>query len=148
MNKSFNFGIGGKRSERLHYYYTYTLNGTFKLMTAILALAYGCNLTSHLTVQQHEPLPTSFEEMAARTDLKMAAEFNYVLTQKFLVYILLNLDDGFIQYFTAVQQASSGPLKVLGDSLRNNSELLTKTTEETLEKILKHGYISPQVAIL
>ena len=102
MNKSFNFGTGGKRSEGLHYYYTYTLNGTFMLMTAILTLAYGSNLTSHLTAQQHEPLPTSFEEMAARTDLKLAAEYHYVLTHKILVSVFSDLDDECIQYFITV----------------------------------------------
>ena len=102
MNKSFNFGIGGKRSERLHYHYTYTLDGTFKLMTAILAFAYGSNLTSHVTVQLYEKMPTSFEEMAARTDLKLAAEYHYVLTHKILVSVFSDLDDECIQYFITV----------------------------------------------
>ena len=70
---------------RRYYFYKYLLHGTWLLMTAVLTYSYTTTLTSYLTVPLKESMPTTFDELAARPDLKPVAEINYVLTQKILV---------------------------------------------------------------
>ena len=55
------------------------------LMTAVLTYSYTTTLTSYLTVPLKVSMPTTFDEMAARPDLRLVAEFNYYLTRKILV---------------------------------------------------------------
>ena len=85
MFSTFYFEIDSDVYVRRHYFYKYLLHGTWLLMTTVLTYSYTTTLTSYLTVPLKESMPTTFDELAARPDLKPVAEFDYLLTQKILV---------------------------------------------------------------
>jgi hypothetical protein len=58
-------------------------------MCVILINSYNGNLTSYLSFPALQPIPNSFEELAARKDLSLIAEDKFVLTDQILVKFLL-----------------------------------------------------------
>ena len=55
------------------------------MMCVILINSYNGNLTSYLSFPALQPIPHSFEELAARKDLSLIAEDKFVLTEQILV---------------------------------------------------------------
>lgn len=58
-------------------------------MCVVIINSYTGNLTSYLTIPALNPIPNSFEELAARDDLSIIVEDKSVLAEQILVYFLL-----------------------------------------------------------
>lgn len=54
-------------------------------MALVLIAAYKGNLTSYMAIPNLKPMPSTFQELAARTDLQMMVERNTKFSQMFLV---------------------------------------------------------------
>ena len=60
-------------------------NGTWLLMVTILVLAYKSNLVTYMTTPRKEPLPSSFEQLAARPDTQLILLANTKFLNMFMV---------------------------------------------------------------
>jgi len=88
----------------------------------VLANAYTTTIISFLTIPRLKPLPNTLEELAKEPKFQLSLEKDYVKTLTIL-------------------DATSGPMKILGDSLRQNKHLLTQTAAEAMDNVLKNGNV-------
>jgi len=110
-------GISDKASR---YHSKILLYGTWVLMAAVLFYSYTQILTSYLTVPTLKPLPNSLEDLSKDPHVQLISEWNFVKTKTIL-------------------RATSGPLKLLGDELREHPHLMTKTPGESIKRVLTEG---------
>ena len=61
------------------------LTGMWCLMAVVLMNSYTGNLTSYLSVPKLNPIPNSFEELAASSDYKLSIQANSVLMKSIMV---------------------------------------------------------------
>ena len=61
------------------------LTGMWCLMAVVLINSYTGNLTSYLSIPKLNPIPNSFEELAASSDYKISLQANTVLTKSIMV---------------------------------------------------------------
>ncbi|KAI9554064.1 hypothetical protein GHT06_019336 [Daphnia sinensis] len=81
--------------------------GLWCLTMVVLVNAYTGTLMSYLTVPKLKPIVNTLAELAARRDTQMTVNFELGKARMFL-------------------EATSGPNKIIGDSLRKNPQFLTK----------------------
>ena len=102
------------------------VNGSFCLMAFVLIASYKCTLTSHLTVPKMKPMPSTFEELAARPDLQVITEDQSKMMEMMMT-------------------AESGSFRILGDTLRRSPENLFRTREESVRLSLMGNKVYPGV---
>ena len=113
-------------------------------MMTVLSQAYTTDLISFLTAPKLRQYPNSLEGLAKEPDLKLTLEKNFEITKSILVVD----NDGALLFrrtnapkICFLQNAKSGPLKILGDSLRQNDHLLALSSTEAIENVLKLGAV-------
>ena len=108
----------------------------------VLANAYTTTIISFLTIPRLKPLPNTYEELAKEPKFQLTLEWDHVKTLTILVTpnncIEIQID---LQSVKWLQDATSGPMKILGDSLRQNKHLLTQTAAEAMDNVLKNGNV-------
>ena len=109
-----------------------------------------------MTTTKLQPIPNSFEELVKYPDFKLTMEDNFVLTN----LILVSLFSPFFSFFFKtwliremityylLQNAKSGPMKLLGDSLRQNPKSIVTTSFEAAENVRKHNFVYFGVIVL
>ncbi|XP_046649955.1 ionotropic receptor 93a-like isoform X1 [Daphnia pulicaria] len=95
--------------------------GVWCLTMVVLVNAYTGTLMSYLTVPKLRPIVNTLEELAASSETRMTVDFELGKARMFL-------------------EATSGPNKVIGNSLRNNPQLLIKgNTLDGVKNVLQRG---------
>ncbi|KAI9553850.1 hypothetical protein GHT06_019119 [Daphnia sinensis] len=99
-----------------------TGQGVWCLMTVVLVNAYSSTLMSYLTVPKLTPIINTLAELAA-SDSQVTIDFESDMSRMFM-------------------DASSGPYRILGNSLRNNPKLLIKSGSlEGMNNVLLRGNV-------
>ncbi|KZS21010.1 Uncharacterized protein APZ42_012161 [Daphnia magna] len=97
------------------------LLGIWCLTMVVLVNAYTTTLTSYLTVPKLKPIVNTLAELAASHDTQMTVDFELGKARMFL-------------------EATSGPKKIIGDSLREHPQFLVKGSNlEGLKNVLEAG---------
>nr|CAH0110437.1 unnamed protein product [Daphnia galeata] len=95
--------------------------GLWCLMMVIVVNAYTGTLRSYMVMPKLNPIINTLTELAASSQTKMTVNFEMGKARMFL-------------------EATSGPYKVIGDSLRNHPELLVKGDSiEAMNNVLQRG---------
>ncbi|XP_046650518.1 glutamate receptor ionotropic, delta-2-like [Daphnia pulicaria] len=95
--------------------------GLWCLMMVVLVNAYTGTLRSYMTVPKLDPIVNTLTELAVSSETKMTVDIQLGKARMFL-------------------EATSGPYKLIGNSLRNNPELLVKGSSlEGMNNVLQRG---------
>lgn len=120
--------------------------GLWCLMMVVLVNAYTGTLMSYLTVPKLRPIVNTLEELAASSETQMTVDFELGKARMFLVINQRKVCFNNLPILKAlesfIQEATSGPNKVIGNSLRNNPQLLVKgSSTEGVKNVLQRGSV-------
>ena len=124
--------------------------GLWLLMMIIMVNLYTSTLTSYLTVPKLKPIPNTLEELAASKRYQLATEKGTVFTEMILVKYSFCAGNLYIlkrdrKFFSFLQDAKSGPYKILGDALRRNPSRVYLQRDPPLDDVLYRGFVTVQV---
>lgn len=107
------------------------------LAIVVLINAYKSVVISYLTIPKLKPIPQSLEELAAMKQYRITIMNNTLLANSILV--LSTLCGFYLCNMSCIdfQNATSGTNKVLGDSLRQNPELLFTEFSQATKNVLE-----------
>ncbi|XP_046452186.1 ionotropic receptor 93a-like [Daphnia pulex] len=112
-------GQGNYKSEKT--FAQRLVAGLWCLMMVVLVNAYTGTLRSYMTVPKLDPIVNTLTELAVSSETKMTVDIQLGKARMFL-------------------EATSGPYKLIGNSLRNNPELLVKGSSlEGMNNVLHRG---------
>ena len=112
-------------------------------MTVVLANGYGGVLFSFLSVAKLEPAVNSLEELANANNLSLIVQDKSVLSDRLLVRRYLEYysnSNSCVYTIELIQNAESGPEKIIGDSLRANPDNLVPNLQNVKEMLLTGNY--------
>ena len=111
-------------------------------MCVVLANGYGGVLFSFLSVTKLEQPINSIEDLANSKDVQLVLQYRTELADRFLVISAILNACFRIKFciFHLQKAATSGPEKVIGDSLRNNPDNLITNLGEVKAKLITGRY--------
>lgn len=129
------------------------LVGIWCLVTVVLANGYAGTLFSFLSVSKLQQPINSIEELAASSDITLLTQSETELTNRFLVNLQhfstersykLRFINSVSIIFCVWQNATEGPSKIIGQTLRSHPEniFITSTSAGTIKMLMtgKHAF--------